>query len=139
MSRVVCPGDIQKIALLRLHIQGVVLCIDVISIYKSPVRSLFLTCSCFNIFSPNCIPFSLALTKDFDKHTSESLPSSRISMRTTRGETVLPERLANKMYVQLSDKVRKSSTRLCLAGVLASEDAGSRQYSEWTRDTCQTM
>ncbi|KAJ6107185.1 methylenetetrahydrofolate dehydrogenase [Penicillium sp. IBT 18751x] len=60
-------------------------------------------------------------------------------MRSTRGEIVLPEPLANKIYVQLSDRVRKVSTRLCLAGVLASDDAGSRQYSEWTRETCQAI
>ncbi|KAJ5148544.1 methylenetetrahydrofolate dehydrogenase [Penicillium atrosanguineum] len=43
------------------------------------------------------------------------------------------------MHVQLSDKVRKFSKRLCLAGVLASDDAGSRQYADWTRETCQAI
>ncbi|CAG7956915.1 unnamed protein product [Penicillium nalgiovense] len=60
-------------------------------------------------------------------------------MRTPLGETVLPERLAKSMYDQLSDRIRKFSKRLCLAGVLASDDAGSHQYAEWTRETCQTV
>ena len=60
-------------------------------------------------------------------------------MRTALGETVLPEKLAKSMYDQLSDRIRKFPKRLCLAGVLASDDAGSHQYAEWTRDTCQTV
>ncbi|KAF7523738.1 hypothetical protein PCG10_006494 [Penicillium crustosum] len=60
-------------------------------------------------------------------------------MPTPLGETVLPERLARSMYDQLSDRIRKFSKRLCLAGVLASDDAGSHQYAEWTRETCQTV
>ncbi|KAJ9490317.1 hypothetical protein VN97_g2970 [Penicillium thymicola] len=60
-------------------------------------------------------------------------------MRTPLGETVLPERLSKSMYDQLSDRIRKFPKRLCLAGVLASDDAGSHQYAEWTRETCQTV
>jgi methylenetetrahydrofolate dehydrogenase (NAD+) len=55
------------------------------------------------------------------------------------GETVQPDTLAKNTFSQISERVRKSPRRLYLMGILASDDAGSRQYANWTRKTCQQM
>ncbi|KAJ5678758.1 methylenetetrahydrofolate dehydrogenase [Penicillium macrosclerotiorum] len=60
-------------------------------------------------------------------------------MRIPAGETVFPETLAKTMFGRISERVRQSSKRLCLAGVLASDDVGSHQYAVWTQETCQAI
>ncbi|KAF7594665.1 hypothetical protein BBP40_008757 [Aspergillus hancockii] len=55
------------------------------------------------------------------------------------GETVQPDTLAEKMFFDISQRVRQSPRRLYLMGILASDDAGSRQYANWTRKTCQEI
>ncbi|KAJ5666994.1 methylenetetrahydrofolate dehydrogenase [Penicillium longicatenatum] len=62
-------------------------------------------------------------------------------MRAPRalGETILPEDLTKEIYAQLAQRVQSLPTRLCLTALLASDDAGSHQYAEWTRETCHKI
>jgi 5,10-methylene-tetrahydrofolate dehydrogenase/methenyl tetrahydrofolate cyclohydrolase len=60
-------------------------------------------------------------------------------MKSAYGEILLPEDIAKDMYVEISGRVRKSPQRILLAGVLGSDDTGSSQYVEWTRETCQIV
>ncbi|KAB8259368.1 hypothetical protein BDV32DRAFT_59396 [Aspergillus pseudonomiae] len=55
------------------------------------------------------------------------------------GETVQPDDLARRAHHQISEMLRDSSKRLSLMGILASDDAGSSQYANWTRKTCQEI
>lgn len=60
-------------------------------------------------------------------------------MDSAYGEILSPEHLVKDMYVEISGRVRKSSQKLLLAGVLASDDMGSSQYAECTREICQLV
>jgi 5,10-methylene-tetrahydrofolate dehydrogenase/methenyl tetrahydrofolate cyclohydrolase len=60
-------------------------------------------------------------------------------MDSAYGEISSPEDMAKDMYVELSGRVRKSSQKILLAGVLASDDTGSSQYVEWTREICRQV
>ncbi|KAB8207217.1 Tetrahydrofolate dehydrogenase/cyclohydrolase catalytic domain protein [Aspergillus parasiticus SU-1] len=55
------------------------------------------------------------------------------------GETIQPDDLAKKAHHQILEMLRNSPKRLFLMGVLASDDAGSNQYANWTRKTCQEI
>ena len=55
------------------------------------------------------------------------------------GETVCVEDLTKELYTQIAKRVQSFPNRLRLAALLASDDAGSHQYAEWTRETCQNM
>ncbi|KAF3388977.1 Methylenetetrahydrofolate dehydrogenase [NAD] [Penicillium rolfsii] len=60
-------------------------------------------------------------------------------MDSAYGEILLPEDMAKDMYVEISERVRKFPRKILLAGVLASDDTGSSQYVEWTREICQLV
>jgi 5,10-methylene-tetrahydrofolate dehydrogenase/methenyl tetrahydrofolate cyclohydrolase len=60
-------------------------------------------------------------------------------MDSAYGEVLSPEDMAKDMYVELSGRVRKSSQKVLLAGVLASDDTGSSKYVEWTREICRQV
>ncbi|GLI78364.1 hypothetical protein PoHVEF18_006678 [Penicillium ochrochloron] len=60
-------------------------------------------------------------------------------MDSAYGEILSPEDMAKDMYVELSGRVRKSSQKILLAGVLASDDTGSSKYVEWTREICRQV
>lgn len=60
-------------------------------------------------------------------------------MGSAYGEILSPEDMAKDMYVELSGRVCKSPRKILLAGVLASDDTGSSQYVEWTREICQLV
>ncbi|KAJ5810256.1 uncharacterized protein N7503_002474 [Penicillium pulvis] len=55
------------------------------------------------------------------------------------GTTIFPEDLTKEIYAELAQTVRSLPNRLCLTALLASDDAGSHQYAECTRETCQNI
>jgi methylenetetrahydrofolate dehydrogenase (NAD+) len=57
----------------------------------------------------------------------------------TLGATIFPEDLTKEIYAQLAQRFQSLPNRLCLTALLASDDAGSHQYAEWTRETCHNM
>ncbi|KAE8374697.1 hypothetical protein BDV26DRAFT_300072 [Aspergillus bertholletiae] len=55
------------------------------------------------------------------------------------GETIRPDDLSTNARRLISEILGDSPKRLFFMGVLASDDAGSNQYANWTRKTCQEI